>query len=180
MNTDLIVQIARSYIGQKEIPPNAGFVDVNFEKKMRAQGWQTGWAWCALLSKLIWYEASAGHAARQLRISHLCSPSALATYSNWHVSPGGIISLTPALGALAVWKHGTDPTRFEGHMGVVTGLDNYMLREAQADFTTVEGNTSALDPNERNGETTAEKPHHLRLPLNPKGLNLIGFIYPPE
>lgn len=37
-----IVETARKYLGKKEKPGNGGWFDAEFEKRMRALGWQPG------------------------------------------------------------------------------------------------------------------------------------------
>jgi hypothetical protein len=174
MTVDKIITIARGYVGQSEIPPNAGFKDASFEAKMKAMGWQKGWAWCAIEAKLIWMEAAAGNPTLQAQIRHLCSPSALGTLHNYATTPGFTVSQIPVPGAIVVFKHGIDPNAYEGHEGVVVSVDPDGIH-----YNSVEGNTSPTDPNERNGGICAEKTHLLSLPPNPRGLNLKGFIYPP-
>ena len=38
-----VIEVAKSYIGQKEIKGNKGFEDKVFEKRMKAVGFQSGW-----------------------------------------------------------------------------------------------------------------------------------------
>jgi len=54
---NLVFQVANSYVGQKEVGNNAGWVDKKFEAKMVAMGWQIGWSWCAIFYKLCLKEA---------------------------------------------------------------------------------------------------------------------------
>ena len=49
-----IVKIAFSFIGQKEIPGNQGFVDPKFEDLMKLTGWKKSQAWCAYFAELVW------------------------------------------------------------------------------------------------------------------------------
>jgi hypothetical protein len=174
MFADDIVKIARSYIGQDEIPPNMGFKDPVFDAKMRAVGFINSYAWCSLFAKLVWLEASKDNLTLQAKIRRLCGPSALGTLHNFGQAGGFVMNKIPAPGCIVVWKHGTDPAGYLGHAGIVTAA----FGMADYSFTSVEGNTSPTDPNERNGGTTAEKRHSLNLPPNPHGLNLVSFIHP--
>lgn len=176
MFADDIVRIARSYIGQDEIPPNMGFKDPIFDQKMRAIGFVNGYAWCSLFAKLVWLEAFKDNTIRQAKIRRLCGPSTLGTYHNFAEAGGFIIDKLPAPGCIVVWKHGTDPAAYLGHAGIVTQCVETTF--GLKGFASVEGNTSSTDPNERNGGTTAEKIHGLDLPPNPHGLNLVAFIHP--
>ena len=54
---DKIVEIAMNYLGQEEVSGNMGFEDDEFEKKMKAVGWEKGQAWCAYFAELVWKEA---------------------------------------------------------------------------------------------------------------------------
>lgn len=174
MTTDKIVSIARSYVGQDEIPPNMGFKDPKFDAKMRAVGFINTYAWCSLFAKLVWLESISDQLVLEAKIRRLLGPSALGTLHNVVQAGGFTISQVPTEGAIVIWKHGTDPNGYEGHAGIVVSVDADCVH-----FKSVEGNTSPTDPNERNGGTCAEKTHALHLPPNPHGLNLKGFIYPP-
>ena len=54
LKRELVVKIAHSFDGIKEIPQNKGFNNKSFEKAMRNIGWKTGQAWCAWVLKLIY------------------------------------------------------------------------------------------------------------------------------
>lgn len=168
-----IVAIARSYIGQEEIPPNAGFKDPAFAGKMIRAGFVKGDSWCAIFAKMVWLEAAGNDTALRSLIMRLLSPSALTTYYQCSHDGSFKVGAEPRAGAIVVWKHGVVPANHEGHEGICTEIDTN-----PACFGSVEGNTSPNDPNARSGGITAEKIHGLGLPPNPTGLNLIGFIYP--
>lgn len=176
MSPDLIVKIARSYVGQDEIPPNMGFKDPKFDAKMRAVGFINSYAWCSLFAKLVWLESLSDELVIQAKIRRLLGPSALGTLHNVGQAGGFVIDKIPAPGSIVIWKHGTDPSGYQGHAGIVTQTAESL--SGLKGFSSVEGNTSPTDPNERNGGTTAEKIHGLDLPPNPHGLNLVAFIHP--
>jgi hypothetical protein len=172
MNPDNIITIARSYIGQKEVLGNKGFEDPTLLQRMKLAGWQSGYAWCALLAEIIWKESIGKDNPLWAQLDHLFSASSLSTYYNFAHAQGFEVGQVPKHGALVIWKHGIDPKKWEGHTGIVTGYDDKT-------FASVEGNTSGTDPNIREGYIVAEKTHLLKAPKTAKTLNLIGFVYPP-
>lgn len=171
MDSNKIIQIARSYIGKTELLGNKGFTDPSLLEKMKLAGWQPGYAWCALLAEIIWKE-SVGEADPLWKLfDKLFSASALSTYYNFAHSKEFTVSQIPLPGSLVFWKHGIDPKQWTGHAGICTvGISD--------SFSSVEGNTSGKDPNIREGYIVAEKHHFLNLKSQEKGLNLLGFIPP--
>lgn len=165
-----IVSIARSYIGQEEVLGNLGFKDAQFEEKMKEAGWEVGQAWCAYLGESVWRQGYGESHPLYKTISRLFSASALSTYYNFANSKQFKTGSVPYPGALVIWKHGTDPAKHTGHLGIVTSA-------ADTTFLSVEGNTTGDDPNMREGYIVAEKKHNLFAPASPKGLNLVGFVY---
>lgn len=168
-----IVEIARLYIGQEEILGNKGFKDSKLQDKMILAGWQVGFAWCSLLAEIIWKQAYADKPTIILQLNKLFSASALSTYYNFAQSKDFKVGKEARIGALVIWKHGTDPANHAGHLGIVTEL-------ATVQFLSVEGNTTGDDPNMREGYVVAEKPHYYSVPISQKGLNIVGFVYPNE
>lgn len=167
-----IVSIAKSYIGQEEVLGNLGFKDAQFEDKMKEAGWEVGQAWCAYLGESVWRQAYGESHPLYKTISRLFSASALSTYYNFANSKQFKVGKQAQPGALVIWKHGTDPAKHTGHLGIVTSAGI-----PPTTFQSVEGNTTSGNPNEREGYIVAEKLHPLdRLPT-PNGLNLVGFVY---
>lgn len=168
MNAERIVKIAAGYIGQREITGNRGWKDKGFEAKMKATGWLPGHAWCAYFTELVWIEAYKGtdHAKR---FATLFAPSATATFGNFSGSQLYKTGTRPKPGALAVWRQGTG---WKGHIGVV---ETIVDRDT---FTCIEGNTNAAGG--REGVAVARKRRKVVLNGRGPGLNLIGFVYPPE
>lgn len=157
-----IKDIALSYVGQKEIPNNAGFVDKAFDKKMRGVGFYTGAPWCGFFARLVWNEAG--------QPLDLVSPSSkrcidLATKAgNWHAEPKA--------GAVVIWATFRNGRRLStGHIGIVTDVNG-------SKYSTVEGNTTDKGGREgimvaiRNRENTPDKWKVTN------GMRLMGFIYP--
>lgn len=164
----LIVNTAKSYVGQKEKKANSGFEDRIFELKMKKEsGWQAGWAWCACFVELVWSEAYAkniGFPEKHALIKQLITPSAVTTYNNFKAK--GLVTDKPTPGALVVWRNGNGWT---GHIGIVIEAD--ILKKT---FQAVEGNTN--DQGGREGEVVAIKTRSLDFTHKKIGLNLLGFI----
>lgn len=155
-----IVKIARSYVGQREIQPNAGFEDKKFEKKMKSVGWVKGHAWCAYFGELVWKEAGQNVVP--------CSASAFKTYLNYEAA-GFKGTTVPVPGAIVVWrtmKNGVP--QWTGHLGIVTEV-------TQTGFKSVEGNSNAVGG--REGHVVAEKDRTYKWSVK-TGLQLVGFINP--
>lgn len=161
-----IVAKAKAYVGTREKPGNAGWLDAEFEAKMKAVGWQKSWAWCALFAELAWTEAFRELAPDRLpAVARLFSPMATGTFGN-ATKAGFKTSKAPVPGAVAIWKHGTGPT---GHAGIVTAVSGDI-------FESVEGNTNALGG--REGDEVAVKTRRIDFTVKPGRLNLVGFILP--
>ena len=99
-----IVDTAKKYIGQQEIPGNKGFVDEHFQKKMIERGWNPGESWCAYTGELIWKEGyEIGNPIAAIKVANLFSANAVATY-NKLIANGFAASQTPEPGDLALWQ----------------------------------------------------------------------------
>lgn len=166
--TEKIVQIARSYVGQKEKPNNSGFVSAILEAKMKLIGWIKGQAWCAYGAELIWHEAfkemdSTGFSL----VGKYFSGSAVQTYYNFKKSPEFAVRLTPKVGSVIIWRHGSGML---GHAGIcIEVIDANTIK-------VVEGNTNASGG--REGIEWAIKTRKINQPFTEKGLNYLGSIYP--
>jgi CHAP domain len=171
MIADKIISIAKSYIGEQEILGNKGFKDASFQKDMEAVGWKYGDAWCASFAKMVYLKAYAGTDLGRL-LANLMNPSALGTYYNIAHEGTLVTQSSPVPGAIVIFKEGTDPAKHEGHAGIVTDRMGNQ-------FKSIEGNTSDR-ADIRDGYVVAEKLHILYQPLNPTGLNIVGFIIPNE
>jgi hypothetical protein len=164
MIADKIKEVALKYIGKTEKPNNSGFKDADFEKRMKDTGWDKGMAWCSFFTELVWKEAYTG-TPTLAEINKLFSGSATATYKNFDLAKWEV-GKTPKVGALAVWRHGNG---WQGHIGIVVDVIN------DKSFKSVEGNTN--DKGGREGYIVAIKNRVTNAVYQPKGLNLIGFVY---
>lgn len=161
--SEKVVEIAKSYIGKTETVNNSGFTDKEFESKMKETGWSKSLSWCAFFTELVWKEAMPEH---KDELNKLFSGSATATYKNFDLSDNWKTGATPKPGALAVWRYGNG---WQGHIGIVTEV-------TATTFKSVEGNTN--DKGGREGYIVALKNRVIKGKYQPKGLNLIGFVYP--
>lgn len=155
-----VVEIAESFIGQKEIHGNQGFIDKLFEVKMRGVGFYTGAPWCAFFAKLVWKDAGTER-------YKLIAGSALQTMRNFVKSEKIDLVAKPNIGAIAIYrtmKNGKAQTT--GHVAVV-------IEVGDSTFTTIEGNTNAKGG--REGIEVAKKIRSYKF-YEPDGLQLMGFI----
>lgn len=158
-----IVKNARSYIGKTEKPNNSGFTDPSFEKEMKEEGWQYGWAWCAIFAKVVYKNV---FPEKFTILDKLFSASTVQTFNNFKKA-GYFISDTPVKGALVIWQNQKNGIpQSTGHAGIVTEVYNKEL------FKSVEGNTN--DQGGREGYIVAEKLRKVKKVRD--GLQVLGFI----
>lgn len=160
-------QEARRYLGKTEILGNKGFKDPEFEAEMREEGWQTGYAWCMVLARVVFVNCYP-EKAKELR--KLFVPGVLNTFRNME-KEAYLIGQMPQIDALVVWAQVKDgkETGF-GHAGICTAI----LKNG---FKSIEGNTSS--PGVREGWIVAENAHGLNYSAM-NGLRLKGFIQIPN
>jgi hypothetical protein len=168
MDGATIVKVAEKYLGQTEKAGNRGWLDKDFEARMKLVGWASGHSWCAYFAELVWKEAYGPDHKLYRAMDKLFSASSTATYANFSGSALFKVSQQPRPGALVVWRQGTD---WRGHIGICT------TGPRLGKFDTIEGNTNAAGS--REGMYVARKVRRLGEPFKPKGLNLVGFILAP-
>lgn len=158
-----IIDNALSYVGQTEKPGNSGFTDPAFEKEMKEEGWQYGWAWCSIFTKVVFKNVLIGKAKI---LNKLFSPSAVQTFHNFK-SAGYAVFDKPVAGALVVWQHQKNgQPQWTGHAGICVDVIDDTL------FRSVEGNTN--DKGGREGYIVALKKRQVKKVTN--GLQILGFI----
>ena len=160
-----ISDIAKSYLGQKEISVNKGFVNKEFDKKMRSIGFYTGAPWCGFFPLLVYSEAK--QSVKLLSASSKRIIEKATAAGNWHAEP--------VEGAVVVWASFKNGKRLStGHIGIVTEVKDAV------NYTTVEGNTT--DKGGREGIMVALRNRHLTKDkwTVDNGLRLMGFVYPEE
>jgi hypothetical protein len=168
-----IVEIAISYIGQKEKKNNSGFVDAIFERKMKKVGWITSWAWCACFAELVYDEAYTHFPdlkEQHEKVRKLITPSATATWNNFKAE--GMVTFNPQPGYLAIWRSGTGWT---GHIGIV--LDSDPLKKT---FRCIEGNTDSKGGREGVEVALKQRRTIYASTGSQVGLTLLGFVAPLE
>jgi hypothetical protein len=167
---EYIVQIARKYLGIQELKNNSGWSDKVFQKRMEDVGWKVGESYCVYWAELVWKEAYALHPAMLKRLDELFSGSATRTHKNFSLAASEfkLHPTIPVPGALAIWRYGNG---WMGHAGIVTEPE-------KVKFHTIEANTNASGG--REGIEIAGKTRQVGLPYKAKGLNLLGFVYPPN
>ena len=155
-----IVETARQFIGQKEKPGNMGFINPDFDAKMRSVGFADTQAWCAYFAELVWRDAGQD-------TSHF-SASAFKTYLQYQEA-GRKGSQTAVPGALAVWRSvKAGKPGWTGHIGIVSEV-------GPTSFKCIEGNTNKAGG--REGIEVAEKTRTYQWKAI-NGLQLVGFIHP--
>lgn len=172
MINDIIVKIASSYLGNKEISGNQGFVDPKFETEMVKVGWSKGQAWCAYFGELVWRQAYKENAVKiDDELNRLFSASAVTTLANFKNKSKFITSKVPVKGALAIWqKHSNGIAEWQGHIGVVCDFTDSVI-------TTIDGNTNTSGG--REGIEVGKVKRRMNFGAT-NGLVLQGFIYPKE
>ena len=155
-----ILQIASAFVGIKEIPPNMGFDNKEFERLMRGVGWRPGMAWCNLASEVVWNLAYKTDYIYQydeikVRLDKLFSANSQACYLSFEDSEFET-SQDPEPGDIGIYRH---PGKKSGHTLIV--------KKVYEDFIeTYEGNISdAFKENKRKIKGFS-------------GMVLMGFIKP--
>ena len=160
-----IADVAKSYLGQREISPNKIFKDPVFTRKMESVGFYSGAPWCLFFARLVWKEAGQ-------YINKISASSYTTTKNNdvkddsrnWHT--------TPIVGAIAIfWTYKNNKYQGNGHGCVVVDVVD------SENYSTVDGNTT--DKGGREGVMVAIRHRHLNKESWTKdGLRLMGFVYP--
>jgi hypothetical protein len=157
------IDIARKYLGQKELAGNVFTDQTELGRKLHEAGQKNGEAWCAYLQEAIFCEAFP-EKNRELR--KLFSASAVQTFKNFKEA-GYDCHEKPRMGDLVIFQKFIDGKEtWQGHAGLVISVN------LNGSFGTIEGNTNS--DGGREGDTVAEK-----LRSNTKkenGLNVLGFV----
>lgn len=170
-----ISQIAQGYLGQEEIPSNAGFKDPEFAAEMNTTDWYKGAPWCAFLAILVWRKAYASFPNMLHWINSWMIGNSQQMARNAHADPTWPTSTTePIIGAMAIF--GDVGSTIAGHTAcAVINIDPDGIH-----YTTVEGNTRpAGNPgNVAEGYIVATHIHTIGAPHPTSGLEFIRFILP--
>lgn len=129
-----ILKEAKKYIGIKEIRPNKGWQNKYFQSLMKKTGWQSGWDYCVLFTKLVLLRTL--KRKQQAAVKKLFNASSQTTWQNLlkyeHL---GLykISKTAKPGSIAFYKHMQKD--WKGHADIV-------IRADKDTFTVVSANGS--------------------------------------
>lgn len=171
-----IVEVAKQFVGTKEIGNNHGFDNPYFEVLLTRLGWQRGASWCAYSAMLKWYLYYQGQDAVYAKIKHVLHPHVRTMWQRAVDSQVIKTGQLPMIGAIACWAVGVGDDRYSvnrtdgaGHCGVVVDV------LPDGTFVTVEGNTSdKAKGSQNNGDGEYEKVRNMK--SSPKW-KLLGFIY---
>jgi CHAP domain len=178
--SQLIIQTATLYVGQKEQGKgNSGFLDKNFEAKLKRVGWEKSQPWCSYFAEVVYrdtYEKLMLDDPKdkivEQRLNEVCtlfSGGTLQTLANFDKSKYWRTRETiPEVGAIIVFQKGNS---WEGHIGIVKEVDLNKM-----EVTTIEGNTSSTGS--RDGDIVAIKKRKLSLKFKADTLFIKGFIQP--
>lgn len=170
--SQLIINKAQHYLGQREKVGNTGFIDESLDKKMRSIGFDDKEAWCSLFAELVWKEAYSEYMPLMVqKLDVIFSEGAVKTYLNFNKSTDFhlLVTKTPIPGALVFWqKYVNGIMDWRGHVGIFTQFEGGKM-------ITIEGNTN--DNGSRDGDGVYKKNRTLDY-FNNNGLRLLGFVNP--
>lgn len=140
MNAGKIIEIARQYIGVKEIGNNEGFSDPALEQGLREVGWRPLLPWCGFFCKHVYVTAYKDTEWESL-FRKILSGSVMATWNM--VKTSSVLRKTTEISEGGIFMYSTGNGK--GHMGLI----EKKLEEHRG--WTVEGNTS-LSRTDRDGD----------------------------
>jgi hypothetical protein len=157
------IDIAKKYVGQKELAGNVFTNESELGRKLHEAGQKNGEAWCAYLQEAIFCEA---FPEKNKELRKLFSASAVQTFKNFKEA-GYDCHEKPKVGDLAIFQKYVDgkPT-WQGHAAVVTDVSS------QTTYKTIEGNTNT--GGSREGDGVYPKDRNTAFKEN--GLNVLGFV----
>jgi len=165
MLNEKIVEVASRYIGEKELINNSGFVNKEFEEKMRKMGWVKGQAWCMYFVKLCIYEATKelfDESIAEKRIKQLSGH----VLSNWQLLGKSYKKYTKAdKGYIGFMRK---PGTTKGHVFIVKKSDALGVE-------TIEGNTNGRGSREGDGVYTKYR-KTANMIGETTSLQLLGYI----
>ena len=156
-----LIEIARSFVGQKELPGNK-FEDTELGKLLHEAGQRDGEAWCAYFGEAMCAKA---YPEKSKDIQKYFSASAVQTFRNF-VAANFSVTAVPLPGSLVIWqKYEAGKALWQGHLGIVTEV-------VPGSFKSVEGNSNAAGS--RDSDSVVENTRIEK--FNPNGLSVMGFI----
>jgi hypothetical protein len=166
-----VIDIAKTYIGEKELPNNGGFHNPELQEIMTKAGHKKGEAWCAYFAEAMFVKSADGDEEKVAKLRGLFSGSAVQTWKNFVKGKAFTVTQTPTPGALVLFQKFVNkvPT-WQGHAAIVVGM------RPDGNFQTIEGNTNSTGS--REGDSVQLKVRSLKLPDT--GLRVLGFVIIPE
>ena len=162
----LLVHEARRWVGTKEVGGNnKGQCVEMFQRAVDNKA--AGEPWCLAFVQFCCdqadgtFDAVTGSCNDPYKLVHTEHCLTL-----WKSSPSEIVSVVPAPGLVAVWRHGESTN---GHVGIVTSL----LGDTR--FMSIEGNTKNLEAINREGDGVVERE---RSRSSNGSFKLLGFLKP--
>ncbi len=126
-----ILNEAQKFIGQKEIHPNKGWQNKHFQALMEKVGWQSGWDYCVLFTKLVLLNTLKGK--KQSATAKLFNASSQTTWQNlkkYEYLGLYKISKKAQPGSIAFYKHMQKDWR--GHADIVIEADKNSFKVVSA------------------------------------------------
>lgn len=163
-----LIESASRWIGEKEIPPNAGFYNKDIEKAMREIGWAPPMAYCILSCKRWAIDA---FPERKDVFMKLFSPNVQDTMENF-LKGGYKIGMTPTPNTIVLWSSWSEGSKTtKGHAAVCKG------GTPNGNFFTIEGNTDAGGGREGDGFYERTRPFVRIVPPTKTHLIVEGFLH---
>lgn len=169
--SEVILRVARGFLGIKEKPGNMGFDNKQFEEGLISVGWDYGLPWCDFAAEYVWRTAYAGmNSVIEAAFRELFSGLVTRTYANFKKSKEfkQYVSNEPLKGSLVCFRHGNT---YKGHMGILASFN-------KKEMLCYEGNTNMKGS--RDGDGYYDKKRIIDFTPREKGLYLLGFIHPPK
>jgi len=158
-------EVARQYIGQRELQNNVFDPNTDFGKKMHNAGQRDNDPWCALFVEVCLKESDPDNFALY---DKLCSASAVQTFKNFAGAKFKVV-LVPEPDTIVIFQQYKDGVaQWQGHAGIVSEA-----MEGGRQYKSIEGNTNSLGG--REGIEVAEKTRSVNYSVT-NGLRLVGFI----
>lgn len=163
------IEHAREFIGEKEKPGNAGFLNPKLQELMTDAGHKKGEAWCCYFAEAMFVKAAGDDEEKVKELRGLFSANCVQTWKNFAKSKKYTTSQKPVPGSLVIFQRrkGNLPTT-QGHAAIVTDVNPVN----PGMFTTIEGNTNS--DGSREGDSVQVKRRSLA--ISPNGLNVLGFV----
>lgn len=157
-----IIDTARLFLGQKELPGNKFDPNSELGKLLHAAGQKDGEAWCSYFGEAICTKA---YPEKAHELQKLFSASAVATFKNF-VAADFTITAIPIPGALVIWRrYEKGKPMWQGHLGIVTEVQ-------EAGFKSIEGNSNAQGS--RDSDSVVENFRTVK--FKPDGITVMGFV----